>query len=353
MTPPVGRATPRAPFPEVGRVAPRAPLLVAPNPVSVPKVPGARGSTRPTRRFAWVGGLRFFLLCCLPWVSTGAEKLPDETLTRIQFDQRLNAQVPPNLKFHDESGREVGLEEYLHRKPIVLVLGYYECPMLCSQVLNGLVESASDMKWSIGREFYVVNVSINPADTPQLAAGKKRAYLKRYGRSSAAPGWHFLTGSETAVRQLADQVGFRYAYDPVSKQYAHPSGLVILTPEGKISQYLFGVTYSPKELYEALHTASLGAIGSSIRQLFLLCFHYNPTSGKYSQAILWILRAMGILTLIGLLGLVWRLARPNHHTPASASGNIPSSPIADSSRANPTAALAHSVAKPGSPGAPP
>ena len=140
--------------------------------------------------------------------------------------------------------------------------GNYECPMLCTLVLNGMVESAADMKWSIGREFEVVNVSINPLETPALAAAKKRAYVKRYGRTGSAEGWHFLTGDQESIQRLADEVGFRYAYDPASKQYAHPSGLVILTPEGRVSGYLFGVTYSPKELAGALRAASANQVGS-------------------------------------------------------------------------------------------
>src|SRR5207302_151037 len=187
---------------------------------------------------------------------------------------------------------------------VVLVLGYYQCPMLCTLVLNGLVESAADMKWSIGREFEVVDVSIDPNESPAMAAAKKRSYLKRYGRPVAAGGWHFLTGNEGTVRRLAGEVGFRYAYDPASKQYAHPSGLVILTPEGKVSTYLFGVTYAPKDLFASLQAASSNKTGSPIQQLILLCFHYNPFTGKYICLIIVVLRVFSVVKLLVVILMV-------------------------------------------------
>jgi protein SCO1 len=241
--------------------------------------------------------------------SVRAQTLSDEAIAQIRFEQKLNSQVSPVLSFQDEDGKPVRLGQYFGRKPVLLVLGYYECPMLCTLVLNGMVESAEEMKWTIGREFEVVNVSINPNETPVLAAAKKRTYLKRYGRSGAAAGWHFLVGNDTAIRQLAYEVGFHYAYDPASKQYAHPSGLVILTSEGKVSRYLFGVTYSPKVLYETLREASSNKVGSPIQQLLLLCFHYNPITGKYSAAIVIVLRLLGGATILGLLSLIFTLAR--------------------------------------------
>ena len=242
-----------------------------------------------------------------PWGT--AQTLSDSTLAQIRFEQKLNAQVSLLLPFRDEAGKPVQLSRYFDGKPVVLVLGYYECPMLCTLVLNGMVESAADMKWSIGQEFQVVDVSIDPNETPTLAAEKKRSYLKRYGRSSAAAGWHFLTGSESSIRELTKEVGFAYVYDPVSKQFAHPSGLVVLTPEGKVSRYLFGVTYSPKDLYGALKDASSHQVGSPIQQLILLCFHYNPITGKYSRTIIVVLRALGIATMLGFLWLIVILVR--------------------------------------------
>ena len=242
-------------------------------------------------------------------IPAGGQGLTDGALAQIRFDQKLNSRVSLDLSFHDEEGRPVQLRQYFGSKPVLLVLGYYECPMLCTLVLNGMVESAADMKWSIGREFEVLDVSINPDEKPPLAAAKKRTYIKRYGRSRAAQGWHFLTGSEQSIRQLANEVGFRYAYDPASKQYAHPSGLVVLTPEGKVSKYLFGVTYAPRDLFTALSEASTSRVGSPIQQLILLCFHYNPITGKYSGLIVVILRLLGVATLLGLAGLIVALVR--------------------------------------------
>lgn len=252
----------------------------------------------------------FLLVCFLARVaSADVQTLSDEALAQVRYEQKLNAQLSLALPFRDEEGQQVRLGKYFGRKPVLLVLGYYQCPMLCTLVLNGMVESAADMKWSIGRDFDVVSVSIDPGETPALAAAKKRTYVKRYGRSGAAQGWHFLTGDQTAIQQLANEVGFRYAYDPVSKEYAHPSGLIILTPEGKISRYLFGVTYSPKELYTALRDASSNQVGSPIQQLILLCFHYNPVTGKYSGIIIVVLRCLGIATIMGLFWLIVALAR--------------------------------------------
>src|SRR5690348_3646919 len=166
-----------------------------------------------------------------------AQSLTAAQLSNIRFDQKLGSQVSLDLAFRDETGKTVTLAEYFGKKPVILVLGYYQCPMLCTLTFNGMVEGLNDMKWSIGDEFNVVNVSINPRETPELAAAKRKNYLKQYGRPSAAAGWHFLTGDEPQIRKLADEVGFQYAYDPSVHQYAHPSGLTILTPDGKVSKY--------------------------------------------------------------------------------------------------------------------
>lgn len=245
------------------------------------------------------------LLALLLSNGLGAATLSDQTLANINFEQKLNTQVSLELPFRDESGKQVRLASYFGGKPVILVLGYYECPMLCSLVLNGMVESLLDLKWTIGNQFQVVNVSINPRETPALAAAKKRTYLKRYGRAAAGAGWHFLTGEEPAIKRLADEVGFQYAYDPATGQYAHPSGLVILTPEGKVARYFFGVAFSANDLYLALQGASDHKVGSPIQRLILLCFHYNPITGKYSPAILLIVRLLGGATALGLGWLVY------------------------------------------------
>jgi protein SCO1 len=256
----------------------------------------------------------------LTWVMAGgawlgvlgpvhAQTLSDDALGRVRFEQKLYQPVSPTLPFLDETGRQVRLGQYFGQKPVLLVLGYYECPMLCTLVLNGLVESAADLKWSIGRDYEVVDISIDPQEGPALATAKKRAYLKRYGRSGATDGWHFLTGTDAAIREVAGEVGFRYAYDPASKQYAHPSGLVVLTPGGRVSRYLFGVTFSPADLNEALRGAASNRVSSPIQQFILLCFHYNPITGKYSREIMQLLRGFGVATVLVFLGYILTLVR--------------------------------------------
>lgn len=228
------------------------------------------------------------------------------------FDQKLGASVPLDGVFRDEENRPLTLGYLLGetKRPAVLVLGYKECPMLCSQVLGSLVETLTEMRPTTGKDFDVIDVSIDPRQPPADAAAQKRLYFKRYARAGADAGWHFLTSpDEPTIRRLADAVGFRYAYDPVTKQYAHPAGVVVLTPDGHVSQYLFGVTYDAATLRAALGVAGEQKVGSPIEQLLLLCFHFNPVSGKYGALIIGILRAAGVLTLLCLGGLLVYLVR--------------------------------------------
>ncbi|PYI85330.1 MAG: SCO family protein [Verrucomicrobia bacterium] len=236
--------------------------------------------------------------------AAAISSLSDETLIRIKFDQKLGAQVTLTLPFHDENGKPVKLGDYFGQKPVILVLGYYGCPMLCTLVLNGAVESLHDLKLDLGNQFDVINVSIDPGEKPELAAAKKRIYIKRYGRRGAAEGWHFLTGEASAIKQLANEVGFRYAYDPRIKQYAHPSGIIVLTPEGKVARYFFGINYAPGELDTALREASVHKVGSPMEQLILLCFHYNPLTGKYGNLIMTLVRVGGVTTLLGMAAII-------------------------------------------------
>lgn len=271
-----------------------------------------QGATRSLR--AGIGFLRSMPVLCavmfmLDAVPARAQAVTDDALNKVTFDQNLNTQISLDLPFWDEQGRAVQLRDYFGKKPVVLVLGYYNCPMLCTLVLNGLVATMGDMRWSAGREFEIVNVSINPHETSALALAKKRSYVKRYGRNGSEAGWHFLTGDEPAIRQLADEVGFRYVYDPASKEYAHPSGLIILTPQGKVSHYLFGVTFDAQDLYTSLQAASTEKVGSPIRRLVLLCFHYNPITGKYGATIMLVVRLMGVATVLGLIWLIVFLTR--------------------------------------------
>lgn len=238
-----------------------------------------------------------------------AQSLTEPQLSTLGFDQKLNSRISLDLTFRDEQGKTVALEDYFGQKPVVLVMGYYQCPMLCTLTFNGMVESMNEMKWSIGEQFNVVHVSIDPNETPALAFAKKCSYLKKYGRASAGAGWHFLTGDEPAIRRLANQVGFHYAYDPSVRQYAHPSGLVVLTPDGTISKYLFGVQFLPSDVYGALQSASVSKVGSPIQKLVLLCFHYNPIRGKYGALIMAIVRVLGASTIGGIMVLVVAMIR--------------------------------------------
>jgi protein SCO1/2 len=260
------------------------------------------------------------LFCCLALNAKIQAKPPSlgaDSLKKIQFEQKLGNQISGSLSFVDENGAPVQFDKFLHRKPVILLMGYYECPMLCSLVLNGLVESLQDLKAAPGEKFEIIEVSIAENEKPSLARAKKQTYLKRYGRRGSTDGWHFLTGQQKNIAALADEIGFRYAYDPTIKQFAHPSGLVVLTPDGKISRYFFGVEFPPAELNAALVEAGSEKIGSPIKQLFLLCFHYNPISGKYGAIIMTILRIAGIATLAAVALLIFKKGKVGRVTPCA------------------------------------
>lgn len=230
--------------------------------------------------------------------KAASEILP--ILKSVGLDQKLDAPVSLDLTFVDEAGKDVKLGSFFGQKPVVLALVYYECPMLCTQVLNGLVASLGTINLDAGKEFEVVVVSFDPKETPALAADKKKAYMARYRRAGDEQGMHFLTGREDQIRQLTDAVGFRYAYDPAIDQYAHPAVITVLTPAGHVSRYLFGIEYSPRDLRFALVEASNGRIGTVVDQMLLYCYHYDPIEGKYGVAIINLVRLGGILTVIAL-----------------------------------------------------
>lgn len=239
------------------------------------------------------------ILCAL-WLLAAGSVHGQTNLLNLNIEQKLNAQVPLELAFRDETGETIKLNKFFDRKPVILVLAYYECPNLCTLVLNGLLTSAQDLKLDAGKDFEIVVVSINPQETTALAAEKKRTYVKRYGRANGAAGWHFLTGEGPAIERLARSAGFPYAFDPVSKQYAHPSAIIVLTPQGRISRYFAGIEFPANELRLALVDASGQRIGSLTDQLFLFCFHYNPLTGKYGVAIMRIIRAACCSTVLAL-----------------------------------------------------
>ena len=264
------------------------------------------------------GGLRYslFLLIILS-IPARAQQFGLPAMVRnVGIDQKLNAQLPLELTFKDETGQSVRLGEYFVRKPVVLAMVYYECPMLCDMVLNGLVHSMEKMTLGIGKDFDVVTVSFNPQESWQLAQNKKTNYLEKFGRPEAKQGWHFLTGQEQAIKQLADSVGFRYTYDPRTKQFAHASGVMVITPEGKVSRYFYGIQYEPRDLRLGLVEASNHKIGSPVDELLLFCFHYDPTTGKYGMAIMNTIRALGSATVLALGMLLFVLIRKDRHKSA-------------------------------------
>ena len=232
-----------------------------------------------------------------------------EVLKQVGIDQRLNEQVPLDLRFRDEAGREVQLAEYFAKgKPVVLTLVYYECPMLCNQVLNGAVGAFQALPFTAGKEFEVVTVSFDDREGPELAARKKETYLRRYKREGSEAGWHFLTGDKASIEALARAVGFRYVWDEQSKQFAHASALMVATPTGRLSHYFYGIDYAPKDLRLALVEASEGKVGSPVDALLLYCYHYDPASGRFAP-VMGVLRVAGVLTVAGVVALLLYLRR--------------------------------------------
>ena len=247
------------------------------------------------------------LLAAAP--SGRAEGQRPPILREIGFDQHLGDSVPLELMFRDEGGANVRLGDYFGKKPVVLSLNYYACPMLCTVTLNGLASALDIISMSAGKEFEVVTVSFDPSETPRLAAAKKRVYLERYKRPGAAEGWHFLTGDAAPIAALTKAVGFRYAWDPDTKQFAHPAGVLVLTPDGRIARYLYGIEYAPRDLRLAVVEASGGRIGNPVDQIILACYRYDPVTGKYGAAIMRIVRAAGALTVVALVGFIGLMLR--------------------------------------------
>jgi protein SCO1/2 len=238
----------------------------------------------------------------------------------ITFQQKIGAQIPLDLNFLDETGQQVQLSDYFGLKPAILLFAYYECPMLCPLVLEDLTHSLQGLSFTAGKDFQVITVSLDPEETPELAAAKKEAYLKQYGRESADHGWHFLTGKPEDIEELARVVGLEYAYDEAADEYAHPSGLVILTPHGRISRYIFGLDFAPRDLRLGLVEAADGKIGSTVDQLFLLCYRYDPETGKYSLFITNVLRIAAIASALALFSLVGLMVRREQHAHNAAGG---------------------------------
>ena len=264
-------------------------------------------------------GSRFIVLLCLCLLLAlaadpgQAQNVRPAPLRDVGIDQKLNEQLPLNLTFRDETGKPVQLRQYFGQKPVILSLVYYDCPMLCTLVLNGLVRSLRVVPLDVGDQFDVVTVSFDPRETAALAAAKKKTYVKRYARAQASQGWHFLTGEEASIQQLTRAVGFRYAYDEKSGEFAHATGIMVLTPTGRLARYFYGIDYSPRDLRLALVEASAHKIGSVVDQLLLFCFHYDPKTGKYSLVVMNALRVAGMGTLLALGSFLFVMFRRDRH----------------------------------------
>jgi protein SCO1/2 len=241
-------------------------------------------------------------------VATGLPK----ALQDVGIDQKLNQQLPLDLNFKDENGQPVKLGQYFGKRPVILSLVYYSCPMLCTQVLNGMIASFKTLEFQPGDQYEIITVSFDSRETPALAAAKKQLYvnyLPEKRRAAATNGWHFLTGDEANIKALAAAVGFRYHWDEATNQFAHASGIMVLTPEGKLAQYYYGIEYSPRDLRLGLVEASANRIGTPVDQLLLYCYHYDPATGTYGAAVLNMVRLGGVLTIVGIVILLLALRR--------------------------------------------
>lgn len=246
--------------------------------------------------------------------SGPASQVDPASLKDIGIDQHLNEQLPLDLQFKDEDGRNVHLGEYFTKgRPVILTFVYYQCPMLCSEVLQGLNGSMEVMKFTAGHEYEVVTVSIDPRDTPEMAKAKKASYLKEYNRPGAEDGWHFLTGDPETVAKLAKAAGWKYRWDPKLNQFIHAAGIMLVTPQGKLAQYYYGIEYSPKDLRLGLIEASQDKIGNLVDQVVLYCYHYDPNTGKYGAVIANMLHIAGAATVLLLGGFIVLMFRRDGH----------------------------------------
>lgn len=248
----------------------------------------------------------------VPYGTPAGSSPTAELIGSVGIEQHLGAQLPLDTVLRDEQGREVNLGDYFDRQPVVVMLVYFRCPMLCTQVLNGFLKSSQAIPLVIGRDYQVVTVSFDPRETPDLAAEKKESYVHAYRREGAAEGWHFLTGDQQSIDKLTKAVGFQYLFDPQSGQFAHASGIALATPDGRLSRYFYGIEYEPDDLRLGLVESSSGQIGSLVDQVLLLCYHYDPLTGKYGLVIAGVLRTAGVLTVIlvgGFLVAMFRFER--------------------------------------------
>ena len=235
----------------------------------------------------------------------------------VALDQRLNNQVPLDIPFRDDSGKVVPLSTFFGKRPVILQMPFYRCPGICTLEMDGMTHSIRYLSYNPGTDYDIVEVSINPKETPELAAAKKAEFIKLYGRPKTAAGWHFLTGNEASIKRLAAAVGFKYVYDVKTDQYIHPAGLMVLTPEGKLSRYFYGAGYRPQDLKFALIDASAHKIGSPVDQILLMCYHYDPIQGRYGVAVINILKVAGTATLLILIASIVLMERMRAKSEAS------------------------------------
>jgi protein SCO1 len=271
----------------------------------------------------------YFVLLRFGFLVLTSGMLPDATFSQSQLpaavrnvgiDQRLNELLPFDIEFRNEEGRLVKIGDFFNEKPVILSLVYHECPMLCSEVLEGLLRSLRVLRFEVGKEFEVLTVSFNPREDSALAKTAKESYIRRYKREGAAEGWHFLTGDQTSIDRLTKAVGFRYRYDAQKNQYAHAGGIMVLTPEGRLSRYFYGIEFAPKDLRLGLVEASQNRIGSVVDQVLLFCYHYDPITGKYGLVILTTMRIIGVVFVLGLATYVIILLRRERRAPGGVRG---------------------------------
>lgn len=236
-------------------------------------------------------------------------------LKSVTFAQRLNNQMPLATPLTDEAGRAVTLGDYFGRKPVVLTFVYYQCPMLCPLTLNGMSSALKVLPFTPGKDFEIVVISFDPRDTPEAAHAKKRAHLAHWKTEDTSSGWHFLTADESAIRQLTSAAGFTYQWDDATHQFAHVSGLLTLTPDGRLARYFYGVEYSPKDLRLALIESGQGRIGSVVEEVLLFCFDYDPATGRYGWAVMTLVRIGGLITVAAVLGFVVMMRRRERRVP--------------------------------------
>jgi protein SCO1/2 len=266
--------------------------------------------------------LAAMLVCAIGIPSAIRAQVLEPPFSGIKIEQRLDESIPLDLRFRNEAGEEVALRRYFGERPVVLVLAYYRCPMLCTLVLNGMSAGLQELTLQPGRDYEIVTVSIDPRETPDIAVAKKAIYLEDAGMEEAAGSWHFLTGDEVSIVELARAVGFHYQYDAGTDQYAHAAGIMVLTPEGKLARYFYGVEFAPRDLRFALVEASEGRIGTVVDHLLLLCYQYDPVTGTYG-AITWnLVRTGGIVTLAAMATFVLFMLRRDARRARQARGGV-------------------------------